>query len=93
MPLEKGYLVFCFTVLLSILFISPVPAFKQEDLDKLKSTKRCEKCVLNGVDLSLANLSEAYLYKANLSGAKLDGAILYHTKMPDGRENNSGCKK
>ena len=46
----------------------------QRDLDKLKSTKRCEKCVLNGVDLSLANLSEAYLRKVNLKGASFLGA-------------------
>ena len=73
-------------MMLSILFTSPVAAFKQEDLNKLKSTNKCEKCDLNGVGLGLANLS-----KADLSSAKLDGSKSCHTKMPDGKENNSGC--
>ena len=29
----------------------------------------------------------------NRSGAKLDGAILCQTTMPDGKENKSGCEE
>ena len=51
------------------------------------------KADLSGADLSRADLSRADLSGANLNDAKLDGAKLCQTKMPDGKENNSGCKK
>ena len=39
-----------------------------------------------------ANLSKADLFEANLSNAKFVSFIFCNTKMPDGKENNSGCK-
>jgi uncharacterized protein YjbI with pentapeptide repeats len=62
---------------------------------------------LSEADLSGANLKGAILwgtvlFKANLTGVdmtgasmkdvNLDGALLCRTKMPSGREDNSGCK-
>jgi len=57
---------------------------------------------LSGANLSGAVLWGAVFYKANLTGVNmtgalmketnLDGAILCRTKMPSGREDNSGCK-
>ena len=44
-----------------------------------------------GADLNGTNMIQANLIEANLKDVKLDGAILCHTKMPDGKENNSGC--
>ena len=35
-------------------FVSQVPAYQQEDLDKLGSSKNCEKCDLSEADLSMA---------------------------------------
>ena len=90
-------------MLLAILFASKVPAFKQENLGKLKSTNKCNKCDLSQADLILANLTGANLFRVHLTGTdlsdadlkdvNLDGAILCHTIMPDRKENNSGCKK
>ena len=67
----KFYKLIPFVVFLSIVLAPQVSAFKQEDLDKLMSTKRCPKC-----DLSEADLSEANLSKANLKGADLKGSNL-----------------
>ena len=48
-----------------------VLAYKEADLEKLKTTGSCERC-----DLSGADLYEIDLFKANLSGANLAGADL-----------------
>ena len=48
-----------------------VLAYKEADLEKLKTTGSCESC-----DLSGADLYEIDLFKANLSGANLAGADL-----------------
>ena len=58
-------------VLLSILFASQVSAFKQKDLEKLKSTNKCEQC-----SLRKANLRDANLIGAKLNGTRLIGANL-----------------
>ena len=115
-----------------ILYICPVSAFNNEDLEKLKSTQDCVKCDLRranlseenlqganleGANLSRANLTDADLSgvnligadlrradifdsdltDANLKGAKLSsgdlGALVCHTIMPDGKEDNSDCEK
>jgi uncharacterized protein YjbI with pentapeptide repeats len=36
-------------------------------------------------------LTDARLYKANLSGANLNGATYCNTEMPDGSLNNDDC--
>jgi uncharacterized protein YjbI with pentapeptide repeats len=47
---------------------------------------------LSGTDLTSSNLSGVDMRKAShLSDANLDGAIMCHTRMPDGKENNSNC--
>ena len=58
----------------------------------------CSKRPTEGLQSDIDILVEANLTGGNLSGAylsdkKLDYAILCHTKMPDGKEENSGCKK
>ena len=52
-------------------------AFKQKDLDKIRSKKQCPKCDLRKAGLQRASLSGASLREANLSGAKLNGADLF----------------
>ena len=47
---------------------------------------------LIGADLKGANLTGANLTKANLEDVKLDGAILCHTTMSDGKKVYSNCK-
>ena len=53
---------------------------------------------LRGANLNWGNLKEANLKEANLEGANmenirnLDSAIKCKTIMPDGKEENSGCK-
>ena len=75
----------------------------KKNVTKLKETGNCQKCNLyfanlKDADLHGANLSEADLSKANLEGANmenirnLDSAIKCKTIMPDGKEENSGCK-
>ena len=67
---------------------------------KLKALNACERCNLQGANLSDAdlryiNLIDADLSGANLSGASLsnthlDGATLCNTMTPWGKDN-SGC--
>ena len=47
---------------------------------------------LSGADLEKANLTYAKLTEANLEDVKLDGAILCHTTMSDGKKVYSNCK-
>ena len=47
--------------------------------------------MLNGVDLTEANLRNADLSGAHMYGADLRGAKFCKTIMPDLRMNNSGC--
>ena len=70
--------------------------FDPDDLQKLRDTGDCIRCLLRGAnlrdtDLDSANLSGAYLRDANLSGAIMQGAILCNTTMPDGSVIYSGC--
>jgi uncharacterized protein YjbI with pentapeptide repeats len=60
--------------------------WNQADLDRLKATKSCIDCNLNGADLASAdlrgaNLSSSYLIGANLSGADLSGATMAHVRL------------
>ena len=52
---------------------------------------------LIGADLRRADIFDSDLTDANLKGAKLSfgdlGALVCHTVMPDGKEDNSGCEK
>ena len=138
----KKFLIIPFVMLFFVSLTCPVVAFDKEDLEKLKSTKKCPKCDLEranlsgieliGANLSYANLSgadlsgasltwvdlsfadlilaimskaklyrtnlrdanlfRANLSKANMSKSNLSGAVLCHTLIPDGKEDNSGCK-
>ena len=51
---------------------------------------------LTGADLRRADTFDSDLTETNLKGAKLSvgdlGAFAFHTIMPDGKENNSGCE-
>ena len=85
-------------ILLSGFFTSQVSAFKQEDLGKPKSINKCNKCDLIQAGLIMAklngaNVSDADLRETDLKDVNLDGAILCNTIMPDGKANNSDCKK
>lgn len=60
--------------------------WSQTDLDRLKATKSCIDCNLNGADLASAdlrgaNLSSSYMIGANLSGADLSGATMVHVRL------------
>ena len=63
------------------IFASSASAVDPDDLQKLKDTGNCAMCDLTG-----ANLRDA-----NLSYAKMNGAILCNTTMPDGLVIYSGC--
>ena len=78
----KFYKLIPFVVFLSMVLAPQVSAFKQEDLDKLMSTKRCPKCDLSEADLSEANLGGANLTRVNLTGAVADK----DTRWPEGSD-------
>lgn len=88
------------------MFTSSASAFDPTNLQRLKNTKICELCNLEGVDLRSANLAGANIDTSNLAGADLSGAnliranlalailnraILCNTTMPDGSVNYRGC--
>ena len=78
------------------IFASSASAADPADLQKLKDTGACIKCdliaaYLKGADLSHANLSGTNLRDANLSYARMNGAILCNTTMPDDSVVYSGC--
>jgi len=56
--------------------VSPLLAFEQKDVEKLKETRACAGCDLSDANLSRANLSGATLNSANLSDANLSRANL-----------------
>jgi len=73
--------------------------FGKYALKKLKETKSCENCDLQGANLESADLSstnlqnadlsKADLWKANLKGVKLKGAKLYNANL--GKANLEGA--
>ena len=80
--------------------------FNPVHLKRLKETNECVGCELSKANLSITNLTYAFLYNANLrfadlSGANLsgaylsltlmNGAIFCNTTMPDGSVLYSGC--
>lgn len=72
--------------------------WNQADLDRLKATKSCVDCNLNGADLASAdlsgvNLSSSYLIGANLSGANLTGASLAHARLNNANLANANLTK
>jgi hypothetical protein len=78
----RGILLVTFTcVFIFILGSQDSSAFVQADLDKLKTTNKCENCDLSGANLSDANLEYANLMCANLNGANLESAHLTHSNM------------
>jgi hypothetical protein len=66
-------------------------AFDADDLKKLKDTGECTQCDLREANLEGADLSGANLKDANLNLARMKGAILCNTTMPDGSMIYSGC--
>ena len=71
-------------------------AFDTDDLKKLKDTGECMQCDLReanlvGANLVGADLSGANLKDANVNLARMKGAILCNTTMPDGSMIYSGC--
>ncbi|MDR2017618.1 MAG: pentapeptide repeat-containing protein [Syntrophobacterales bacterium] len=88
----------------ALLFIGSFSyAFKQGDLDKLRSTRECQWCDLHGVDLSgadlvgvnlsSANLTGARLSKANLTGANLAGTYLRNSNLAGADLTNAFLNK
>ena len=53
----------------------------QEDLEKLKSTKKCPECNLRNTNLYKLDLSSAYLSKANLTSSNLSDAVLWNANL------------
>lgn len=82
-------------LLLMVLVGSAIPTQAQipELIRQLQTTKKCEKCMLNGANLygsnlqgaslSDANLRGADLRRTNLSGATLSGANLSSADLSD----------
>ena len=68
------------------MFASSASAFDPDDLQKLKDTGDCVACDLEGAFLANVNLEGA-----RLNYAKMKGAILCNTIMPDGSVIYSGC--
>ena len=63
-----------------------VLAYKEADLEKLKTTGSCERCDLSGADLSEANLSGAnlsssILFNTDLSSTNLENIIIKNTNL------------
>ena len=92
--------------LAAALIAAPALGYKQEDLEKLKSTMVCVDCDLKEAPLSGANLIQANLRSADLSKADLTGAvfrgaqldftnlskaIFCNTVMPDGQRIFKDC--
>ena len=72
--------------LATVLIAAPALGYKQADLDKLKSEKRCWECDftqanLNGAKLSGHDLSGSDLSRADLSKADLSRAFLRQTDL------------
>ena len=64
-----------------VLLTTPVLAYKQADLDKLRATNKCAPFDLRGADLSGAKLPKAKLHDSNLTGVNLTGAVLLNAKI------------
>lgn len=62
----------------AVLLATPLMAFDQTDLDRLRTTGDCPRC-----DLSYANLMNANLFGADLVQANLRGADLSYAKLRD----------
>jgi len=58
------------------IFAGCASAFDNDDLKKLIDSGECVKCDLKHVKLRIHNLSNSYLYGANLRGADLYGTNL-----------------
>ena len=75
-----------FIALLPFVFSCQESQFNQEDLYKLQSKSKCEKCDLRGAefdwaDLRVVNLTKTRLMKANLSYANLTKGNLYKANL------------
>ena len=72
------------------LILMPVvsAAFVPEDLEQLKTTKKCPGCDLRGADLHGIDLSDSNLEGANLMGANLEGVHLEDVILDD-----ASCEK
>ncbi|MEI7816977.1 MAG: pentapeptide repeat-containing protein, partial [Desulfuromonadales bacterium] len=68
-------------------------AFVPEDVERLKSTKKCPGCDLRGVDLRGAHLEQAEMEGANLMGANLEGANLHDAVLDDASLEQANLKK
>ena len=76
------------TTLIAFLMMigSQASAFDPADLQRLIDTGDCAECRLRGANLEGANLNNANIYYA-----KMRGAFLCNTSMPDGSRIYSGC--
>ena len=78
---------------LVVLMFGSASGQQARNIIKLKKTGNCKKCFLLKADLKKAKLQGAKLQGSNLEDVKLDGAILCHTTMSDGKKVYSNCKK
>jgi len=79
-----------------------VHGYSQQDLDQLKSTKKCQACdlsnaplantTLTGANLERANLLSANMSGANLSGANLSGANCMNASLTGARLVNANMR-
>lgn len=60
---------------------STADAANPEDVQRLKTTKRCERCDLSGANLSGLDLSGAKVMDSDLTNANLSGANLVNAEL------------
>ena len=73
------------------LLASPSWGYKQEDLDKLAATNKCQECDLAGADLRGTVLTGAVLRNAKIDFADFTKAKFCNTVMPDGQRIFKDC--
>ena len=81
MKTKKTFLCFCAILLFSLTLSGVSSGFNEKDVEKLRKTKECQWCALNGANLTGASLAHGDLSGANLSEAKLVGADLTGTDL------------
>jgi len=77
---------------LAISAVQTARASNPDQVNQLRSTKKCPGCDLGSADLSGANLSGADLSGANLEGSTLYKADLSHANLTDAVLNNANLK-
>ncbi|HOE17865.1 MAG TPA: pentapeptide repeat-containing protein [Syntrophorhabdaceae bacterium] len=79
-------------VLQAVFFTTAGYGFKAEDIQKLNSTNKCEKCDLSNADLSGLDMYGAQLTGANLTGANLSDASFNDANLTEANLTGANIK-